>query len=217
MSLYEKIFKVMESTKGLDKNMTVGTGNSSYKAISEATVLGEIKPLLKANRLVLIPIKAEMTEVVNTYETSRGTTTRCMTQLTEYWKIVDIDTGESEIVVGVGNGADSQDKGSGKASTYAYKNMLSKLFMLFSGEDTDNTHSDDISKEMTKPIAPIKSRAKTITKDQADNIEYLLIDTDNSKEALLESLHIKELTEMTETQYPLIVARLEAIKKEKKG
>ena len=33
-----------------------------------------------------------------------------------------------------------------KAMTYAYKALIQKTFCLFSGEDTDNTHSDDITK-----------------------------------------------------------------------
>lgn len=149
MSLYKKIYDVMCDTEALEKNMTVGSGNSSYKAISEKEVLNMVKPLLKKHGLILVPINAAMTESVDAYDTQRGRTTRCISSLVETWRVIDIDTGESIDAVGVGNGADPQDKGPGKASTYAYKNMLSKMFMLFSGEDTDNTHSDDISKEQT--------------------------------------------------------------------
>ena len=70
---------------------------------------------------------------------------RAITELKVFYKLVDIESGEFEILVGFGNGADPQDKGAGKSFTYSFKNMLSKTFMLFSGEDTDNTHSDDIS------------------------------------------------------------------------
>ena len=84
---------------------------------------------------------------------------KLLDELKVKYKIVDIDTGESETLVGFGNGADSQDKGAGKASTYSYKNMLSKTFMLFSGEDTDNEHSDDIDKRNT---AKTKSKQEEI-------------------------------------------------------
>ena len=47
MGLYEKMFKVMEESEGIEKNMTVGFGSNSYKAVSEASVLNAIKPLLK--------------------------------------------------------------------------------------------------------------------------------------------------------------------------
>lgn len=149
MSLYEKIYNVMCDTESIDKSMTVGYGNNSYKAVSEKDMLNMIKPLLKKHRLVCLPIGGEMKESAEVFETSKGSTVRAITTLTARWKIVDIDTGESEVVYGFGQGADSQDKGAGKAYTYAYKNMFSKTFCIFSGEDTDNTHSDAITEQMT--------------------------------------------------------------------
>lgn len=152
IKLAQKIFNVMEESEGIEKNMTVGTGNNSYKAVSEASVLNAIKPLLKKHKLIIIPIDVEVQERVDSYQTSNtynGVTTandkaRLMTQLKTKWKIIDVETGEFEILAAPGNGADTQDKASGKAWTYAYKAVIQKTFMLFSGEDTDNTHSDDI-------------------------------------------------------------------------
>ena len=158
MGLYEKMFKVMEESDAIEKNMQVGSGKNSYFAISEAAVLNTVKPLLKKHKLIVFPVDLEITERVDIYKTSNtynNVTTiddkaRLLTQLNVKWKIIDIETGESEILASPGNGADTQDKGSGKAWTYAYKALLQKCFMLFSGEDTDNTHSDDIDKKLTK-------------------------------------------------------------------
>ena len=85
-------------------------------------------------------------EKFNEFQGKYGTTQRFMSVLHAKYKVVDIDTGEFEILETVGYGADSQDKGSGKAMTYAYKALIQKTFCLFSGEDIDNTHSDDITK-----------------------------------------------------------------------
>jgi hypothetical protein len=133
MGLYEKMFNVMSESTGLEKDMSVG---GQYKAISEKMVLNEIKPLLKKYKLIIIPIKAEIEQKDK------------LTIVQADYKIIDTETGEFEILATVGNGADSQDKGSGKAWTYAYKCLLQKTFCLFSGEDTDNEHSDDITKKM---------------------------------------------------------------------
>ena len=38
---------------------------------------------------------------------------------------------------------DTQDKGAGKATTYALKNTLLNMFLIPTGVDTDNTHSDE--------------------------------------------------------------------------
>ena len=135
MSIYKKIYDIMCETKALPKDMSVA---GQYKAISEAVVLNEMKPLLKKYSLVLLP-----TGVTAKQEGK-------LTVLETEWLMVDVDTGESVKLMAPGNGADPQDKGSGKAWTYAYKAVLQKTFMLFSGEDTDNTHSDEVSKAIDK-------------------------------------------------------------------
>lgn len=157
MSLYTKIHAVMCESESLEKNLTVGKPGSenSYKAVGEAEVLNTIKPLFKKHGLIILPVEGKIIEVNGTVETEyngiKKVTARNIAQLTCYYKIIDTETGEFEQVVGFGFGADSQDKGSGKACTYALKTVLQKTFLLFSGEDTDNDHSDDIGK--TKPPA----------------------------------------------------------------
>ena len=148
MSLYKKMHMVMVESEAIEKNMTVGDGGkNSYKAVSEAAVLNAIKPLLKKHGLVIFPVGIKIQENFQEYQGKYGITQRFMSELHAKYKLVDIDTGEFEILETVGYGADSQDKGSGKAMTYAYKALIQKTFCLFSGEDTDNEHSDDIEKK----------------------------------------------------------------------
>ena len=155
-NLYKKMFAVMNESKAIEKNMTVGTGKNSYKAVSEATMLNMVKPLFKKYNLIIFPIDADIKEIVNVYNKTDydGKTSeaiRAITQTKVTYRIMDTDTGEFQDVVGLGNGADSQDKGAGKAFTYSLKAALSKTFLLFSGDDTDNDHSDDIGKLDKKP------------------------------------------------------------------
>lgn len=157
MGLYEKMFKVMEESEAIEKNMSVGFGSNSYKAISEASVLNAVKPLLRKHKLILFPIKIEAKDMVDTFVTAKGESVRLMTQVKATYKIVDAESGESEILETIGNGVDTQDKASGKAMTYAYKALLQKTFCLFSGEDTDNEHSDDITAKQTKAQGEYKS------------------------------------------------------------
>lgn len=147
MSLYKKMHMVMVESEAIEKKMTVGEGKNSYKAVSEAAVLNAIKPLLKKHGLVIFPVGVRISESFQEYQGKYGITQRFISELHAKYKIVDIDTGEFEILETVGYGADSQDKGSGKAMTYAYKALIQKTFCLFSGEDTDNEHSDDITKK----------------------------------------------------------------------
>lgn len=146
-----KLYNVMCATENLEKKLEVGKGNNAYKAVGEATVLNMIKPLFKDQKLIIIPKDGDITENVLEHTDSYGKNkVRAVTQLKVYFTIIDAETGESIDIVGFGNGADSQDKGSGKAFTYALKTALNKTFLMFSGEDTDNTHSDDISGEQPK-------------------------------------------------------------------
>jgi len=172
LNLYKKMYAVMAESMALDKSMTVGKGNNSYKAISEASVLNLMKPLLKKHKLILFPIDATIEETVNSYPDqydSSKTKTRLISQVVAKYKIVDIETGESEVLASVGNGADPQDKGSGKAWTYAYKALLQKTFMLFSGEDTDNTHSDDVMPSATSDNVTTKMLHDAIVKYGKDD------------------------------------------------
>lgn len=147
-----KLFRVMEATEAVEKNTTVGKDTKGeYKAVGEADVLNMVKPLFKKERLLIMPVEGDISEHVDKTIAYAKEGTRAITQLKVYFDIVDADTGESTRIVGFGNGADSQDKGSGKAFTYALKTALQKTFLMFSGEDTDSTHSDDITKASNTP------------------------------------------------------------------
>lgn len=157
MGLYEKMYLVMKDSEAIEKNMTVGSYGNTYKAVSEASVLNAVKPLLRKHGLILFPVKIESNDRVDVFNTSKGESIRLMTQIKATYKIVDPETGESELLETIGNGVDTQDKASGKAMTYAYKALLQKTFCLFSGEDTDNEHSDDITAKNTKVTGEYKS------------------------------------------------------------
>jgi len=157
-----KIYNIMSQTKALQKGTIVGKGTKGeYKAVGEAEVLNELKPLLLKEKLIVLPIDGDIEEKVDSVIQYSKDATRIITQLKVKFLIIDAETGESVEIVGFGNGADTQDKGSGKAFTYAYKTALSKSFMLFSGEDTDNHHSDSISEE-TQGEAPRKVTTKQL-------------------------------------------------------
>jgi len=193
MSLYEKMYNVMVESPSLEKSMKVGSGSYSYKAIGEAQVLNAIKPLLKKYKLIIFPIDSEINEIVS----DMGGKTRAITQVKVTYKIVDIDTSESVEVVGIGSGADTQDKGAGKAFTYALKSALSKTFMLFSGDDTDNTHSNDIDK-------PTK-----ITKTQAKALETLIKNTNTDMGKILGYYKVNSLNDLNTEQFTEVSKRLD--------
>jgi hypothetical protein len=205
MSLYEKLYNVMCDTEAIEKGLTVGSGNNSYKAIGEKEVLNMIKPLFKKYKLIIFPLEGEITEQNSvfdtTYKNEITTKTRNVTQLKVIYKIVDVESGESQTIVGFGNGADSQDKGSGKAFTYSFKTALSKTFMLFSGEDTDNTHSDDIGKPSNKTQTDAEKLIELASKHK--------ITLKGLKATILQDYKKTTIESLTETEYEAIKTKIE--------
>ena len=227
LKLYEKIYLVMCDSEAIEKTMTVGSGNNSYKAVSEAAMLNLVKPLFKKHKLIVFPIEGDIKDNAMTWEktdTYKGTVKqdlRAITELKVMYKIVDIESGESEILVGFGNGADPQDKGAGKAFTYSFKNMLSKTFMLFSGEDTDNTHSDDINiekppKNTTTGTTPPKGTntppTKTITPTEVESLTKLALEhnisTGSLKATILKDFKLTKIEYLTEPQFLVMKAKI---------
>ena len=220
MSLYEKMYNVMNESTALEKSMEVGRGKNSYKAISEKVLLNMVKPLLKKHKLIVFPIKTELEEITTPYEklgyngAPNENKVRMITQVKVTFKIVDIETGESEEIVGVGSGADPQDKGAGKAFTYALKSALSKTFMLFSGDDTDNTHSDDIDGKADEKKAPKGSLGgKTIDTVKAKALMNLITETETDVNKVLAAYQVSTLNEMTIMQYNNAVKYLQKKRK----
>jgi hypothetical protein len=216
MSLYQKIYDVMCETEGLEKNLQVGTGSSSYKAVGEAEVLNMLKPLFKKHKLIVFPVDGSISETNFSWETEyqgkKETKTRNVTQIVVKFKIVDIETGENEILIGFGNGADSQDKGSGKAFTYAFKTMLNKTFMLFSGEDTDNEHSEDIGKQ-TKIGSNNASQPKTLSDGQINRLFAIAkskgYNAESVKKTIMQKYSATEVKNLSKAQYDEAVAGYE--------
>lgn len=208
MSLYAKLHAIMCETESIEKNLEVGFGNNKYKAVGEASVLNAIKPLLKKHGIVLFPVKIEHEERLDTFNTKNGETVRPMTQIIATYKIVDTETGESELLQSIGNGVDTQDKASGKAMTYAYKALIQKTFMLFSGEDTDNEHSDSITDRNTISKEELKAQAEAdklkkqlIGKANADALKTKVESLGRDLEKLLEYYHVKRVENLNLEQW----------------
>jgi hypothetical protein len=129
------------------KDMQVGNPDKaySYKAVSEKQVLDASSKCLKDNNIVFLPVSVNEEIIQRKSKDSYGNDKiEYLTKGSYQYKMIDLDSGEYEILQTCGQGMDSADKGSGKASTYAFKIMLIRLFRFYSGEDTDNHNSQEI-------------------------------------------------------------------------
>lgn len=152
-NLYQKISAVMEEISYLAKDDNVGTGKTSYKAISEEKVTSIVRQSLIKNRLVILPIEQATEEVFTEYVKEaygkQEKKQRLMTRVDTKYKIVNIDNPkEFEILASSGSGVDTQDKGVGKAMTYSYKYMLLRTFAIPTGEDPDKISNAELDEKM---------------------------------------------------------------------
>ena len=145
MNIYEKIQAVSNEVRNVEKNLVVGTGNSSYKAVGDLDVVMKVKEAETKFRVVSIPVRQELvkSEIVrvvgnNGYEKLTYSDIVKMTV-----KIVNLDnTSEAIEVESFGRGLDAGDKGFGKASTYARKYALLNAYKIATGEDPDANKSE---------------------------------------------------------------------------
>lgn len=159
LNLYQKIHAVMNDVEYLQKDDTISFNNKGYKAISEEKVTSTVRASLLKHGLVIMPVEQE--------HSREGTLSTVNTK----YKIVDIDSGQFEIIVSSGTGADTQDKGVGKAMTYSYKYLLLRTFAIPTGEDPDKVSSAELDAQQTTPS---RGGGKTASDKQLNLVNNLL-------------------------------------------
>lgn len=151
MNLYEKICNISAEVVYLGKDTQVGSGYGSYKAVSLEKVV-QVCSEKMSKYGVMIFTSNQTCNFVNE-EATKKDGSRYINRLLEYeaeYTIVNVHN-PSEKIVTYGNalGIDTNDKGAGKAQSYAYKNMLLKIFNISTGhDDLDKVHSDDYNAQL---------------------------------------------------------------------
>ena len=159
-NLVKAIIEVMKSVKGIDKSMTIGNGHNSYKGVPDQEVKKIIGDAMAKNGLCLLPIDTTAQTKVERWEEEYNGQKKMrqsvFTEVTTKYLLLH-ESGESQVISGYGHGVDSQDKGAGKATTYALKYALLYTFLVPTGkiDDADSHHSDS---------APIKVVNEVIKK-----------------------------------------------------
>ena len=146
MNIFQKMAAVTNELQTVAKNLTVSTGkNNSYKAVSERDIIDAVKPLEFKHGIYSYPIDREIVEShILESDTEYGKKTTFFSRIKTIYRFVNMDDPEDYIeTVTFAEGIDSQDKGSGKAMTYADKYALMKGYKISTGEDPDQNGSVD--------------------------------------------------------------------------
>lgn len=166
-NLVKAVLAVMEDCKGVDKSMTVGSGNHSYKGVSDKDVKLMVGESMRKNKLIILPTKVTPVHRIDRWEETNNYGTKqkqsVFTEVITEYELIH-ESGERITLSGYGHGVDTQDKAAGKATTYAMKYVLLYSFLVATGhiDDSDNTHSNDIPAPPVKK-APAKSKEETFT------------------------------------------------------
>lgn len=156
-NIYEKMSAITTELQTVAKNLTVQqTKTSSYKAVSERDVLDAVKPLEAKYGVYSYPVsrkilESNMLESESTYNGNTTKKTTFMTRIETVYRFVNVDKPDEYIeTTTFAEGIDAQDKGSGKAMTYSDKYALMKAYKISTGDDPDQTASEE-TKYTQKP------------------------------------------------------------------
>ena len=152
MNIYQKMMEVMKGVTYFSKDDKVEFKTTKYKAISEEKVTSTVRAKLIEQGLVIFPI-------AQSHKRQDMLTTVDVT-----YRIVNTENPDEYVdVVSSGTGVDTQDKGVGKAMTYAYKYMLLRTFAIPTGEDPDKVSSAQLDEEAKAQEEAEKTESAKIT------------------------------------------------------
>ena len=157
MNIYEKLSSIATEIENVAKNLEVGTGKGSYKAVGEADVLKAVKPLEAKYKVYSYPYQRRIVEsgfIENEVAYNGGTIVKknLYERIETTYRFINIENPDEYVdIVSYGDGVDSQDKSVGKAMTYSDKYALMKAYKIVTGDDPDQ--------EASKPLVSVKAKA----------------------------------------------------------
>jgi hypothetical protein len=124
LNLHQRMAAVMLEVTYIQKESKAGM---QYKIVSHDKVTAKCRPALLANGVIYYPIRCDTAQ--------SGNRTECNMTV----RFANIDDPQDFIdVESCGHGIDTQDKGPGKAQSYAVKYALLKALGLETGDDADH-------------------------------------------------------------------------------
>ena len=176
-NIFQRLSAITLELSTVAKNLEVGTGKSQYKAVGEADVLREVKPLEAKHGVYSYPYSRRIIEsgtIENEkidYQTKEKIVQKSLFERIEtIYRFVNVDNPAEYVdITTYGDGIDTQDKSVGKAMTYGDKYALMKAYKIITGDDPDAKPSEALNNLQAKPAKPVSE--ETITKCNKLNID----------------------------------------------
>ena len=171
LNLHQRMAAVMQEVTYIQKESKQGM---QYKIVSHDKVTAKVRPALLANGVIYYPIRCDTAQ--------NGNRTECNMTV----RFANIDNPQDFIdVQSCGHGIDTQDKGPGKAQSYAVKYALLKALGLETGDDADH---DSIEHSRVDPALHQAATAAAIrmieTETSLDGLGAYWIDLAKNEKAV---------------------------------
>jgi len=170
MNIFQKMSAVTNELQTVAKNLVVSTGkNNSYKAVSERDIIDAVKPLELKHGIYSYPldrqiIESQTLESESEYQGKVTKKTTFFSRIKTTYRFVNVEKPDEYIdMVTFAEGIDAQDKGSGKAMTYADKYALMKAYKISTGDDPDQNASEEVHYNNVRAGKAEQSKAKQST------------------------------------------------------
>lgn len=234
LNIYQRMSAVTNELRRVAKNLNVGVGQSSYKAVGEADVLDAIKPLEEKYRIYSYPTSRRIVnneilenEALDFKTKEKIIKKQFFMRVETVYRFVNMDKPEEYIeTTTYGDGMDSQDKSPGKAMTYADKYALLKGYKIVTGDDPDQNASEDITRNKNQgktqkvdKVTPTEMqqdtealKAKPIDDMKIKALESELNRTGATKPGLLKTYKVAEIKNLNLQQWQDAMKKLEKVK-----
>lgn len=201
MNIYEKLSAITNEITAVAKNLNVGYGQKSYKAVGEADVLAAVRPIEAKYKVYSFPAFRQVIDsgVLTSYDKDGNEKHQNFMRVQVTYRFVNMEKPDEVVdMVTYGDGVDPGDKAPGKAMTYADKYALLKAYKIITGDDPDQKASEELKTIEFKRISSVKAKAlKETLKDANINVE-----------ALLKQYKVDKVEDLTESQHSDIIRRL---------
>ena len=208
-NIFKRLSQITSEITAVAKNLNVGWGKSSYKAVGEADVLAAVKPIESKNGVYSYPYSREIIEsAILTSAKADGTESKQQfLRVKTVYRFVNVDNPADYVdITTYGDGVDSQDKAPGKAMTYGDKYALLKAYKIITGDDPDQTASAPLNGKEQKPV-----QRQTISAEKRKALEIFLSQHSVPDDFVCKLYNVSELGDLTEKQHAHIVNNIQKL------
>ena len=153
-NIYERLHAALQEINTVVKTKS---GGMPFKTVSHDDVLDAVKQPLLQHGVIVFPSDIECSQDGNRFQ--------CIMKL----RFQNIHDKEDYIIVpSAGQGIGNDDKGPGKAMSYAFKYGLLKTLLIKTGDDADNEHTEGkhVSKEAEAALRRVKMQIDSIETEE---------------------------------------------------